>query len=259
MRRRASAKVAARNERVVVRLRELKADHPFWGYRRCWAYLRYVDKLVINEKRVHRLLKEHDLLATQTKHKYTAARVPVRSKPRPDRPNQWWGIDMTKVMTLVGWAYLVVVLDWYSKKIVGYHCGPRATAADWLEALDRGLNRQFPTGVRGQQLNLMSDNGSQPTSERFMKACSLVDVHQAFTSYNNPKGNADTERLMRTIKEELIWLREWRDPYEVSAVVGEWIEEYNSSYLHSALGYLTPDQMEQTYNLTTSTPLKNAC
>jgi hypothetical protein len=112
--------------------------------------------------------------------------------------------------------------------------------------------------VRDRGLHLMSDNGSQPTSERFMKACSLLDIHQAFTSYNNPKGNADTERLMRTIKEELIWLREWRDPFELSAEVGRWIETYNESYLHSALGYRTPKQMEETYNLTTRTLLKNA-
>ena len=55
---------------------------------------------------------------------------------------------MTKVMTHAGWAYMVLVLDWYTKKIVGHHCGRTATAGDWLAALDRGLNRQFPDGVR---------------------------------------------------------------------------------------------------------------
>jgi len=165
---------------------------------------------------------------------------------------------MTKVMTDSGWAYLVLVLDWYTKQIVGYHCGPWATSRDWLAALDQGLNRHFPDGVQDRGLHLMSDNGSQPTSERFMHTCSLLDVHQAFTSYNNPKGNADTERLMRTIKEELIWLREWRDPFELSDEVGRWIGEYNEHYLHSALGYKTPNQMEGTYNLTTRTLSKNA-
>lgn len=256
MRRRASASVAARNEALVARLRELKAEHPFWGYRHCWAHLRYVEKLDVNKKRVYRLLKEHNLLATQTKHE--VSRVPTRAKPKPDRPNQWWGIDMTKVMTDSGWAYLVLVLDWYTKQIVGYHCGPRATSRDWLSALDQGLNRHFPDGVRDRGLHLMSDNGSQPTSERFMHTCSLLDVHQAFTSYNNPKGNADTERLMRTIKEELIWLREWRDPFALSDEVGRWIDEYNESYLHSALGYKTPNQMEETHNPTTRTLLENA-
>jgi putative transposase len=257
MRRRSSAAVAARNEAILARLRELKSEHPFWGYRHCWAHLRYVDQLPVNKKRVYRLLQAHTLLATQTKHE--VARVSTRPKPRPDRPKQWWGIDMSKVMTGSGWAYLVLVLDWYTKQIVGYHCGSRATAADWLAALDRGLNRHFPGGVRDRGLQLMSDNGSQPTAETFMKACSFLGVHQAFTSYNNPKGNADTERLMRTIKEELIWLREWRNPHELSTTVGEWIEQYNESYLHSALGYRTPNQMEETYNQTMGTLLDIAC
>jgi transposase InsO family protein len=256
MRRRASAAVASRNEAILARLRELKSEHPFWGYRHCWAHLRYVDKLPVNKKRVYRLLQAHTLLAAQTTH--AVARVSTRPKPRPDRPQQWWGIDMTKVMTEAGWAYLVLVLDWYTKQIVGYHCGPRATARDWLTALDQGVNRHFPHGVRDQGLHLMSDNGSQPTAETFMKACSFLGVHQAFTSYNNPKGNADTERLMRTIKEELIWLREWRNPQELSTTVGEWIEQYNESYLHSALGYRTPNQMAETYNQTTRTLLQNA-
>jgi len=257
MSRRSSESVAARNLIILERLRELKSEHPFWGYRHCWAHLRYVDKLEVNKKRVYRLLKEHNLLATQTKHQ--VPRASTRPKPRPDRPNQWWGIDMTKVITANGWAYIVLVLDWYSKKVVGYHCGRTATSAEWLTALDRGLNRQFPEGAREHDLHLMSDNGSQPTSERFMQACSTLGVHQAFTCYNNPKGNADTERMMRTLKEELLWLREWGDPYQVSEALTDWIERYNQSYLHSALAYKTPNAMEETHNLTTRTLLEIAC
>ncbi len=257
MRRGSSESVAARNEALLERLRQLKADHPFWGYRHCWAHLRYVDKLDVNKKRVYRLLKAHSLLATPTKH--AVPRISSRPKPRPDRPNQWWGIDMTKAMTDAGWAYVVLVKDWYTKKIVGHYCGITARSSEWLTALDRGLNRQFPDGVRNRQLHLMSDNGSQPTSVRFMKVCSVLGVHQAFTSYNNPKGNADTERVIRTLKEELIWLREWRDAYELSAALDTWIETYNETWLHSALGYRTPNRVEETYNLTTRTPLETAC
>lgn len=95
---------------------------------------------------------------------------------------------------------------------MGYHAGLQCTAKHWLEALDTAVNRQFPAGVRGQGLALMSDNGCQPTSLVFMQACASWEVHQAFTSYNNPKGNADTERFMRTLKEECLWLREWTCP-----------------------------------------------
>jgi transposase InsO family protein len=255
--RRSSESVASRNAGVVARLRELKAEHPFWGYRHCWAHLRYVDRLAVNKKRVYRLMQVHRLLAPQTSH--DIPRQPMRPKPRADRPNQWWGIDMTKAMTESGWAYVVLVKDWYTKKLVGHYCGTTSRAGEWLTALERGLSRQFPEGVRDRQLHLMSDNGSQPTSEKFMKACSFLGIHQAFTSYNNPKGNADTEQVMRTLKEELIWLREWRDVGELSAALDEWIETYNATWLHSALGYRTPNQAEETYNLTTRTLLECAC
>jgi len=256
--RRPSESVAERNEAVLGRIRELKSDHPFWGYRHCWAHLRYVDRLDVNKKRVLRLMRQHGLLVTPET-KLRAKRTSGRPKPRPDCPNQWWGIDMTKVLTISGWSYIVIVLDWYTKKIVGYHCGAAATSREWLSALERGVDRQFPYGVRDRQLHLMSDNGSQPTSLRFMKACSHLGVHQAFTSYNNPKGNADTERMMRTLKEELIWLREWQDAHEVSAALKSWIEYYNEHYLHSALGYKTPNQAEETHNLSHETLLKSAC
>ena len=111
-------------------------------------------------------------------------------------------IDMTKVMVDgFGWMYIVVILDWYTKKIVGYYAGMQCRSEHWLEALDNAVNRQFPHGVYGASLSLMSDNGSQPTSLTFMKACRQMGIKQAFTSYGNPKGNADTERVFRTMKE----------------------------------------------------------
>ena len=58
----------------------------------------------------------------------------------------------------------------------------------------------------------MADNGRQPTSLAFMRACAAMGIREAFTSYSNPKGNADTERFLRTPEEELVWLREWTSP-----------------------------------------------
>ena len=95
-----------------------------------------------------------------------------RSKPRLTRLYQWLGIDVTKVLLEgFGWMYIVVVLDWYTKKIVGYYAGIQCRSCHWLEALDEAVNSEFPGGVKGSELSLMSDNGSQPTSVAFMKAC----------------------------------------------------------------------------------------
>jgi putative transposase len=108
---------------------------------------------------------------------------------------------MTKVLVAgVGWVYIVIALDWYTKAVVGHYAGLRCTARQWLEALDMAVNRQFPQGVRGQGVSLMCDNGCQPTSTTFMQTCAALEIHQAFTSYHNPKGNADTERFMRASK-----------------------------------------------------------
>jgi putative transposase len=199
-------------------------------------------------------MREHHLLVPPNL-KLKAKRTPTGSKPRPHKPNEWWGIDMTKVMVAgCGWVYIVVVLDWYTKAIVGYDAGGRATAQHWLSALDMAVNRQFPDGARGQELSLMSDHGCQPTATAFMEACSTLGIQQAFTSYNNPKGNADTERVMRTLKEECLWLNAWTSPFELSRALEAWIIYYNEHYLHSSLGYRTPRQFELEYQRSHSSP-----
>ena len=147
-----------------------------------------------------------------------------------------------------GWAYLVVVNDWFTKKIVGTFVGERSRAREWLEALNQAVCRQYPEGIKQapeMELNLMSDNGSQPTSQKFIKEIAELGIKQAFTAYNNPKGNADTERLIRTLKEELIWLREWKTVEEVSSAIGKYAEHFNEQYLHSALNYKTPNEFEK--------------
>lgn len=256
--RKGSLKIVLRNSAVVERINGIKAEHPFWGYRRVWAYLRFIDNLEVNKKRVLRLMKEGGLIV-KPNIRLKALRTATRPKPRPISPNEWWGIDMTKVLTgSSGWIYIVIVLDWYTKKVVGYDVGQRSKSTDWLRALEMAVNRQFPEGARGKGLNLMSDNGCQPTSVAFMEACSTLGIRQAFTSYNNPKGNADTERMMRTIKEELIWLREWSNATELKMALEEWFAGYNRGYLHSALGYRTPERFETDYKNGHATLLASA-
>lgn len=241
-------KRAERNAAILRRIRALKAEHPFWGYRRMWAYLRYREGLPINKKRIYRLMKEHSLLVKRNE-RLKACRTASRPKPRASRPNELWGIDMTKVMVPTwGWLYLHVVLDWYSKKIVGYNLSCRSKTQDWREALEGALNKQFPQGVREQKhLRLVSDHGSQPTSTSFIKACGLLGITQIFTSYNNPKGNADTERVLRTIKEDLVWPNEWQNPFELQEALDRWVANYNEDYPHSSLNYKTPCEYERSF------------
>lgn len=123
---------------------------------------------------------------------------------------------MTKVMVEpLGWVYVVIVLDWYTKKIVGHYAGLQAKTSHWLVGLDHAVQCQFLQKSLDQGLHLMSDNSCQPTSVVFMRTCATLGITQAFTSYNNPKGNVDTERPMRTLKEELLWLRAWTSSLEL--------------------------------------------
>ena len=155
---------------------------------------------------------------------------------------------MTKVMIPgFGWLYLVIVLDWYTKKIAGYSISIRSKTDDWLDALNNACNNQFPDGIlsKKQNLYLVNDNGSQPTSLRYMQACSVMEIKQIFASYNNPKGNADTERVMRTIKEDFVWTQDFSSSEEFIVQFKQWVNDYNNDFLHSSLNYLTPCEFEK--------------
>lgn len=194
-------------------------------------------------------MKEHPLLATQTIHK--AKRTPSKSKPQATQPRQLWGIDRTKLMIAsLGWVYLVIVIDWYTKKIVGWDLALRSKAGDWKRALEHAVPQEFPDGVCGAGLNLklIRANGSQPTAPSFMNDMQQLGIEQIFTSYNNPKGNADTERVVRTLKEEIIWLNDFASFEEAKERRRQGIEiESNQRYVHSKLGYIRPTEFEAQY------------
>ncbi len=238
---------------LLERIKELKSLHPFFGYRRIWAHLRFRDGVMINHKKVYRLMKISDLLIKPNL-LLRANRTPQKDKPRPERFNEWWGIDMTKIrLKHLGWVYITIVIDWYSKKLLGYSIGTKSKSSDWLEAVDMAVNKEFPNGVRdevivrGYDLNIMADNGCQPTSESFKQNCKTLGINLAFTSYNNPKGNADTERFMRTMKEECLWINEWENLEILTESLKHWFHEYNQNYLHSKLHYKSPNEFESEF------------
>ncbi len=241
------ADISMKDAELIEKVKEIKLNHPFWGYRRVMVWLRHREKTQVGKKKVKAIMKAHGLLVTQSVHK--VKRTSERSKPRADRPRQYWGIDMTKFMIpVIGWVYLVIVLDWYTKKVVGWDISLRSRAAEWKRALEMAIIKEFPGGVRGQGLKLISDNGSQPTATSFMKDMATLGIEQIFTSYDNPKGNADTERMMRTIKEEIIYLNEFGSLEEAKEKISRWIEvDYNKLYVHSELGYRSPEEFEQLY------------
>lgn len=100
------------DESLLPRIQALKAAPPFWGYRRIWADLHCIEHLNVNEKRMLRLRREHRLVVPPNL-RLQAKRASMPHQPKPTRPNEWRGIDMTKVMVEgFGWVSIVVVLDW---------------------------------------------------------------------------------------------------------------------------------------------------
>ena len=243
-------KKAARIEQeasLLEKIKTIKADHLFWGYRRIRAYLKRKLGISVSYNRVYLLMKKNNLLVDRKR--YKAKRTPQKDKPKPVKSNQWWGTDMTKFyVNSFGWVYLVVVLDWYNKKILGYKLNIRSKADDWIEALNMAVDNNCPLGSREYELHLMSDNGSQPTSEKYENAASLLGIKHITTSYSNPKGNADTERFMRTFKEEVVYPNEFESFLEAKNEVDHFITFYNHEYPHSALGYLSPVDFEKLNN-----------
>jgi hypothetical protein len=106
----------------------------------------------------------------------------------------------------------------------------------------------------GQEVSLMSDNRCRPTSLAYMQAFHTLGNHQACTSSNNPQGHADTERVMRTIKEECLWLQAWTSPLALIRALEVWIANDKAHDLHSALGYQSPRQCEHRYHFSHGTP-----
>jgi putative transposase len=232
---------------LLEKIKEVKDVHLFWGYRRVRAYLKRKLGISVSYNRVYRIMKKNDLLVDRKR--YKAKRTPQRDKPKAVKSNQWWGEDMTKFyINSFGWVYLVIVLDWYNKKVVGYKLNIRSKADDWIDALNMAVDNNCPLGSREYDLHLMSDNGSQPTSERYENAAALLGIRHITTSYSNPKGNADTERFMRTFKEEIIYPSEYESFEEAKNAVDNFITFYNHDYPHSALGYLSPIDFEKLNN-----------
>lgn len=237
----------AKTNEIVELIKKIRSAHFFWGYRRIWGFLKNKLRICVSKNRVHRLMKKHSLLVEVKR--YKAKRTVTRDKPRADRINQFWGTDMTKFyVQSTGWVYLVVVIDWYTKKIIGYSVGLRSKTEDWIKAIDNAIITACPKGAREYGISLISDNGSQPTSNKYENVLKLLHIDHITTSYNNPKGNADTERFMRTFKEEIIYPNEFDNYEDAVKSIDNFIDFYNNDYPHSSLGYLSPVKFEESIN-----------
>jgi putative transposase len=215
-------------------------DKPAYGYRRVSWWLWRKQGVTVNGKRVLRVMRERGLLVAPRR--LRARRKKEWGRVITEAPNQVWQSDMTKVWAgaNVGWAYLVSVIDCCTREIVGWDLSLRCRTQEAIAAVERAVLEAMTDGSRGLGLVLTTDNGTQFTSTRFVETLSRLGITHRRTAYHHPEGNGLIERFHRSLKEEEIWLNEYRSLGEATESIARWITEYNHDRPHRALNNRTP-------------------
>jgi putative transposase len=221
------------------RIDELHLAHPFFGSRMLTQTLKQQGE-VVNRKRVQRLMRVMDLQSVAPK--------PNTSKPAPEHPvfpyllrnlkitrvNQVWAADITYIPLARGFAYLVAVIDWYSRRVLAWRLSSSMDTTFCLEALHEALRRY------GQPEIFNTDQGSQFTAEDFTGALLDRGIKVSMDGKGRCIDNVFVEQLWRSLKYEEVYLHDYDTIEEARAGIGRYLEFFNEGRPHMALGYQTP-------------------
>jgi transposase InsO family protein len=185
-------------------------------------------------------------VTTKSKHDKPVAANLVKQEFVARHPNQLWTSDITYVWTKEGWLYLAIILDVYSRYIVGWALSTRLTAQLVVSAFDRALGQRHVTA----EMIFHSDRGSQYADETMRTALHVLGIRQSMSGTGNCYDNAITESVFHTIKTELIYFHRYETRQKAASSIFEYIEIfYNRQRRHSALNNKSPFDFEQQYFL----------
>jgi len=224
-----------------------------YGYRRIWYDLADAG-LSCSMARVRRLMNQRGLRAVQPRRyvpRTSDGKAEKPSKnvlaeaPKPTRPNQQWAGDITFIAWSGGWLYLSVILDLYSRKVVGWTLSKNMRTTFVINSVEKAFHHR---GSTDEPLLFHSDRGVQYGSKLFRKLLKKGDVIQSMSARGNPYDNAAMESFMGTLKRELIRGGRFESFKDAQMEIFEFIDGYyNSRRRHSSIGYQSPDQFEKSH------------
>ena len=232
---------------LLAAIRAVITASPFHGegHRKIWARLR-VAGVRTSKRRVLRLMRENDLLAP--------SRVGSPRGPRshdgtiiPDTLDTMWGTDLTTTITGEGPAAVFVAVDHCSVECVGIHAAPRATRFEALEPIRQGVREHFggfATHI-AHGLSVRHDHGSQYMSDVFQKELDFLGAESSPAFVRSPEGNGCAERFIRTLKENLLWVRSFDTIEELRQALLAFRHTYNTTWLIERHGFITPTAFRQ--------------
>lgn len=229
---------------LVDRIRTVLARSPWVGegHRKVWARLRF-DGVRTSKRRVLRVMREAGLLAPRRPgrpHGPAAHDGTII----PAGPDQMWGTDATSTLTGEGTATIFFVVDHCTAECLGIHAARRGTRFEALDAVRQAVRHSFGTyGERiaeDRGLRLRHDHGSPFVSDLFQKELAFLGIDASPSFVREPEGNGCAERFVRTLKEQLLWLR-WFDTIEdLGRALHEFRDRYNREWLIERHGHRSP-------------------
>ena len=207
----------------------------------------------IGRNRVARIMAEEGVTGrrparfcntTDSNHDNPIAPNLVERKFNPVAPNQIWAADITYIPTASGWAYLAVVLDLFSRRVIGWVTADHMRTELVLEALERALGTRE---IEGELIH-HSDRGSQYASHRHREALERRGIMCSMSAKGCCYDNAVVESFFASLKKELVYRTNWLDCDEANMAIGEYIQVfYNGRRRHSTLGYVSPNDFETSH------------
>lgn len=230
------------------RIEQIVLDFPGYGYRRVTRQL-HREGIRVNHKRVLRIMRQEGLLCRKKRRFVvtTDSRHPFRIYPNLVKDilltgiNQVWIADITYIRLLYEFVYLAAILDAFSRKVVGWALGRTLSSELTLAALKSALScRKPPAGCIHH-----SDRGVQYACDEYVKTLEEAGLRISMSLKGNPYDNAKMESFFKTLKQEEVYIYEYRTFQEAKERIAYFLEiVYNQKRLHSALGYLPPTEFE---------------